>query len=117
LPTRIEDASVLPHPKETILNALLEELQRPHPKWMHDSLRVAALSLPYYQPGVGDIPLEMLGMDISKLPKAENIEAIQRQARQLVEAEAKTRDQFTAFNKLVQDDMRRISMAIKTNKR
>lgn len=92
MPTRIEDVSVLPHPKETILNALLEELQRPHPNWMHDSLRVAALSLPYYQPGVGDIPLQMLGMDITKLPKAENVDAMQRQARQLVKADAKTRE-------------------------
>jgi len=68
LPTRIEDVSALPHPKETILDALLIEIGQKHPKHIDEMLQVGAVSLAQYQGGVGDEPLEMLGMDVSKLP-------------------------------------------------
>jgi hypothetical protein len=102
LPTRIEDVSALPHPKATILDALLFELGQGHPKHMAEMLRVAAISLAQYQPGVGREPLEMLGADISKFP------ATLAEAKRAAPALSKMRDRFKEFDKLVQDDLRRI---------
>ena len=52
LPTRIEDTSVLPHPKAAILEALIFEIEQGHPKHVDDMLRFGAISLAQYQRGV-----------------------------------------------------------------
>jgi hypothetical protein len=112
LPTRIEDVSVLPHPKEMILDALLMEIRRGHPTHLNEMMKVGAISLAQYQPGVGNEPLEYLGMDIGKLPRTKDLEALRTQAKLLAEAQIKTQDRFNEFSKLVQDDLRRISSKI-----
>jgi hypothetical protein len=112
LPTRIEDVSVLPHPKEMILDALLMEIRRGHPTHLNEMMKVGAISLAQYQPGVGNEPLEYLGMHISKLPRTKDLEALRTQAKLLAEAQIKTQDRFNEFSKLVQDDLRRISSKI-----
>lgn len=111
-PTRIEDVSVLPYPKKLILSALLAEIGRGHPQYFDEMLRIGAMSLAQYQPGIGEEPLEMLGLDVTKFPKANNLEALRAEAKRLVEAEGRTRNQFNDFNELVEEDLRRISSKI-----
>jgi TPR repeat protein len=112
LPTRIEDVSVLPHPKEVILDALLMEIGRGHPRHLDEMMQVGARCLAQYQPGVGKEPLEKLGLDISKLPRTKDPDALRAQAKLMSEAISKTADRFNAFEKLVEDDLRRISSKI-----
>jgi hypothetical protein len=102
--TRIEDVSVLPHPKEVILDALLSEIGRGHSKHMDDMLRVGAIYLAQYQSGVGNEPLEPRGTHKGKLPRANGLDELR--------AEAKKRERFDQFNKLVESDLRRISLRI-----
>jgi hypothetical protein len=66
LPTRIEDVSVLPHPKEMILDALLMEIGRGHPTHINEMMKVGATSLAQYQPGVGKEPIDYLCMDATR---------------------------------------------------
>jgi hypothetical protein len=114
LPTRIEDVSALPHPKEAILNALLQEIVRGHPQHINDAMRAGAISLAQYQPGVGNGSLEMLGVDVTKLqlPNERNVEALRAQAKLITETESKTRERFHEFNKLVTEDLKRINAMI-----
>ncbi len=66
LPTRIEDVSALPHLKEAILTALVRALlSKRYTEEMEEYLKIALLSVPQYQKGVGEKPIEMLG-DIDK---------------------------------------------------
>jgi hypothetical protein len=102
--TRIEDVSMLPHPKEAILDALLSQIGRGQSKHMDDMLRVGAIYLAQYQSGVGDEPLENPGMIRGKLPRAGGLDEIR--------AEAERRERFDQFNKLVESDLRRISLRI-----
>jgi len=108
LPTRIEDVTVLPHPKEEILDALMLEIARGHPN-MNEWLEVSATFLAQYQPGVGKEPLDMLGADFSALPETHDLEELRKQAIKMVVSEEKTRGRFEEFNKLVQQDLQRIS--------
>ena len=55
-PTRIEDTSVLPHPKAAILEALMFEIEQGHPRHVDNMLRSGAISLAQYQWDVGDRP-------------------------------------------------------------
>lgn len=114
LPTRIEDVSALPHPKEEILDALLQEIVRRHPQHISDAMRAGAISLAQYQPGVGNDPLEMLGVDVAKLqlPNERDVEALRAQAKLIAETESKTRERFREFNKLVTEDLKRINAMI-----
>jgi hypothetical protein len=102
--TRIEDVSVLPHSKEVILEALLSQIGKDQPKHMDDMLRVGAIYLAQYQSGVGDEPLENLSMIRGKLPRANGLDEIR--------AEAGKRERFDQFNRLVESDLRRISLRI-----
>ena len=106
LPTRIEDASVLPHQKELIFDALFSAMQQPHTTRMYDSLQIAAMSLVQFQYNVGSEPLEKLGMDLAKLPRTNDLNALRAEAIMLVEAQRKTGDRFNEFDKLVDEDMR-----------
>jgi hypothetical protein len=102
--TRIEDVSVLPHPKEVILDALLSQIGSGQSKHMDDMLRVGAIYLAQYQSGIGDEPLENPGMTRGKLPRAAGLDEMR--------AEAKKRERFEQFNRLVESDLRRISLRI-----
>jgi hypothetical protein len=114
LPTRIEDVSALPHPKEAILDALLQEIVRGHPQHISDAMSAGAISLAQYQPGVGNDPLEMLGVDVAKLqlPNERDVEAVRAQAKLITETESKTRERFHEFNELVIEDVKRINRMI-----
>lgn len=113
IPTRIEDVSVLPYPKETILSALLLEITRGDVN-RTEALRVCARDLALFQAGVGREPLEMLGIDISETspPPPSDIEALRAYARLIVEVEGKTRSRFEQFTKLVEADLVRIDAQI-----
>jgi hypothetical protein len=114
LPTRIEDVSALPHPKEAILDALLQEIVRGYPQHISDAMRAGAMSLAQYQPGVGNDPLEMLGVDVTKLqlPNERDLDALRAQAKLITETESETRERFHEFNKLVTEDLKRIKAMI-----
>jgi hypothetical protein len=61
LPTRIEDVSTLPHPKQAILTALVRALlSNRYPVQIEEYLKIALRSLPQYQIGIGQKPIEML---------------------------------------------------------
>jgi hypothetical protein len=102
--TRIEDVSMLPHPKEIILDALLSQIGKGQSKHMDDMLRVGAMYLAQYQSGVGNEPLENLSVIKGRLPRANGLIEIR--------AEAQRRSAFDRFNKLVEADLRRISLRI-----
>jgi uncharacterized radical SAM superfamily Fe-S cluster-containing enzyme len=71
LPTRIEDVSALPHPKEAILTALVRALiSNRYTEQMEEYLKIALTSLPQYQNGVGHKPIEILE-DIDKFNRFE----------------------------------------------
>jgi hypothetical protein len=106
LPTRIEDVSALPYPKTTILDALLFELGQGHPEHITEMLRVGAISLAQYQPGVGREPLEMLGIEVSRLP------VTLAEAKRLAPTPSKMQYRFKEFDRLVQDDLRSIKSRI-----
>jgi len=106
LPTRIEDVSVLPHPKATILDALLFELGQGHSEQITEMLRIGAISLAQYRPGVGREPLEMLGADVSRLPET------LAEARRLAPTLSKMQYRFKEFDRLVEDDLQRIKSGI-----
>ena len=85
LPTRIEDVSALPHPKEAILTALVRALlSNRYPEQMEEYFKIALTSLPQYQSGVGQKPVEML----------------------------EDMDKFNRFKKVVADDMWKIEAII-----
>ena len=106
LPTRIEDASILPHQKELIFDALFLELEQRHPDLMLDFLQVAAMSLVQFQYNVGREPLEKLGMDVAKLPATNDLNMLREQAKLMVQAESRTCYRYNEFDQLVQDDLR-----------
>jgi len=112
IPTRIEDIAALPHPKEQILDALLMEIVRGHSEHIDNMMRVGAINLAQYQAGVGDDPLEMLGVDITKLPDTHDLGAVKAQMKLISEAGSKTRKRFDEFNTLVTEDMKRINAKI-----
>jgi hypothetical protein len=103
LPTRIEDISVLPHPKAAILDALIFEIGRGHPKHVDDMLRFGAISLAQYQRDVGREPLEMLGTDARDLPPK------LAEEKHLALVLTKMQDRFKKFDELVQDELRLIN--------
>ena len=103
LPTRIEDTSVLPHPKAAILEALIFEIEQGHPKHVDDMLRFGAISLAQYQRDVGRDPLEMLGTAARDLPPK------LAEEKHLAELLTKIQDRFKKFDELVQDDLRLIN--------
>ncbi len=113
VPTRIEDVSVLPYPKETILSALLLEIVRGDVLQIQ-VLRVCARFLAQFQAGVGCEPLEMIGVDIANLamPPVNDPEAWQAYLRIICEAEGKTRSRFDEFYKLVEEDLGQIDAQI-----
>jgi hypothetical protein len=106
LPTRIEDTSVLPHPKAAILEALICEIEQGHPKHVDVRLRFGAISLAQYQRGVGREPLEVLATDVRDLPPKLAKE------KHLAELLTKMQDRFKKFDELVQDDLRLINSKI-----
>jgi hypothetical protein len=113
LPTRIDDVSVLPYSKETILSALLLEIVRCDV--IHtEILRIAARDLAQFQPGVGCEALEFHGVDIAKLPMParEDIEGWRAYWRFVGEATDKTQSRFDQFNKLVEEDLVQINAQI-----
>ncbi len=107
-PTRIEDISALPHPKEIILDALLLEIRAGHPEKMDTMLKHAASCLAQFQPSVGSEPLQMLGVDITTLPKTNDLAALRAQAELIAESESKTKARYDEFDKLVKADLQRI---------
>ena len=108
LDTRIKDVSALPHPKEQILDALLLEIVRGRSQHIDNMMYVGMLLqsvfLAQYQLGVGDDPLEMLGVPITKTAPPP--------ALLLSEATIKTRERFEEYNKLVEDDLKLIHAKI-----
>jgi hypothetical protein len=112
LPTRIEDVSALPYPKELILEALLLEIGREQLQDIEATMYVAAISLAQYQVGVGAKPLEMLGIDISKFPRTNDLKKLREQAKMFMDTQSRTKERFDHFNRLVEEDLRNITSKI-----
>jgi hypothetical protein len=107
LPTRIEDVSALPHPKDAILSALLLELTRGHDARMNEVLKVGAISLAQFQPGVGPEPLYMLGLPDSEVfAEGRDKEELMALAKRVTEHPARAR--FDEFNLKVAQDLKEI---------
>jgi hypothetical protein len=102
-PLRIEDVSMLPHPKEMILTAACLALARSgDDQKFVTALKYGAIGLAQYQPGVGDQPLHFFGFDLSKerdLPPEDAIERITANP---------TEPRYKEFNALVEKDVERI---------
>lgn len=112
LPTRIDDTSLLPHHKYDILEALYAELARPQSDNIIAMMKIAARSLKQFQDDVGSEPVEMFGIDISKLPTATTVDELRKEAKHMVTAQGKAADRFDRFNKLVQEDEKEIEAAL-----
>ncbi|WP_337996271.1 hypothetical protein [Oleispirillum naphthae] len=69
----IRDVSELPHPKETILEALLAEIRVEGDRGRREAIAACAAMLADYQSGVGETPLTSLGIDLSQ-PFDENVD-------------------------------------------
>ena len=66
----IWDVKFLPHDKETILDAICLEIVRETDEKRLDALEVGAVTLAYFQEGVGDKPLSPLGVDLTSADPA-----------------------------------------------
>ncbi len=77
-PTDIADEKALPHPKETLLTAILLLIRITKDQEQRVALEVAALELAQYQPAIGSAPLRQINLaalggptdDPEKLAKA-----------------------------------------------
>jgi hypothetical protein len=70
--TRVDvfyDVSVLPHPKETILQAIEREILREPSDERVEWLTIGALFLPAFQEGIGSKPLPWFGVDLGELER------------------------------------------------
>jgi hypothetical protein len=114
LPTRIEDTSMLPHPKDIILDALIYEIGRGYAANVEESLIGCAITLAQYQVGVGNKPLEMLSLDLVRTPKPTNLEELRQLAKRSVEISEKTELEFKKFNVLVENDLKIILSKIES---
>ena len=112
LPTRIEDASVLPHAKNVIMDAIFREMARAKNDDIREFLKIGAIFLAQFQQGVGHEPLEMLGMDISKLPSTQDPQKLRREIAMVLASQEKTAKRFEAFNQIVQAEIALIEAKI-----
>lgn len=64
---QIVDANQLPHSKETIYQAFVEEFASNEPKFNRVDLLAVFLSLAHFQEGVGPNPISYLGVDFSNV--------------------------------------------------
>ena len=114
-PTRIEDATVLPHRKELILDALFAAMEQSQPDRVQKFLCLAAVSLAQFQYQVGPEPLEQFGLNISTMPRTKDVTIWREYMKRSAEAQRRTEDDFREFDKLVKDDvefiLRKISAA------
>ena len=109
LPTRIQDTSILPFPKERVLHAILVELARGHTEHLSAALKLGARLLAQYQPGVGSAPL----IDLAELPDPKDIKALPAEAMRVASAETEAgRQRYLDFDKLVKADLVRIEAKI-----
>jgi len=114
LPTRIKDVSMLPYPKEEILNALLYEIvNRKSPKII-DMMRIGAINLALFQPGLGNDRIELIGSDVTKLSLSNKHDAeVPRMHTKLIPAaENQVQERFCEFKELVMEDLDRINSMI-----
>jgi hypothetical protein len=101
--------SKLPHPKDVILNALLSEIRKDgHPKRVTDALCGLAMCLSQFQRGVGEKPLEALGIDLSKFPDRRDMDAIASAINDASDAQ----ERFKRFTALVELDEKQIDAAL-----
>jgi hypothetical protein len=105
LPSRIEDVSVLPHPKALILDALLREIRQTRSDDVKMRLGWAAAGLAQYQPNAGAEPLEMLGVNLSALPKTNDINVLRKEAQYIASLDSQ-RAKFNEANKIYRDSPR-----------
>jgi hypothetical protein len=97
----IRDVKLLPHDKQTILDAICWEIVDQRDDARLKSLRDAALFLADFAEGVGDEPLFLLGTDLSSSdPAAATVEELMAIAGQI--AEDPNRERYESFEKLVQ---------------
>jgi hypothetical protein len=108
-PDRIEDVSKLPHPKDVILTALLNEIRKGnHPEKVTNALCGLATCLSQFQSGVGEMAVEALGINFNDLPDKKDLDAI---AAAITDA-SDAQERFKQFVALVELDERRIDAAI-----
>ncbi len=97
----IRDLKLLPHDKQTILDAICWEIVDRRDDARLKSLRDAALFLADFAEGVGEEPLFLLGADLSSRdPVAATVEELMEIARQI--ADDPNRERYESFERLVQ---------------
>ena len=97
----IRDVKLLPHDKQTILDAICWEIIDQRDEARLKFLRDAALSLADFAEGVGDEPLFLLGADLSSSdPPAETVDELMAIAGQI--ADDPNRERYESFERLVQ---------------
>jgi hypothetical protein len=104
---QVVDRKKLPHDKEVILNALCAALRVS--KHNREPLKMAALSLAYFQENVGDQPLHPIGVDITE-QQAHELDG-QNLARLLVSNPA-GKERYSQFQPLVEAETARIKELI-----
>lgn len=108
----IRDISELPHPKEKILEAILDALSKERDAKMIDAIIIAAYMLPDFQENVGSKPIILLGVteEDMKLATSGSDEDITKLANKICDNPDIERYEF--FSKLVQEDLQRIKSKV-----
>lgn len=104
----IYDASILPWPKETIIDCCLQRLQREENHLIRKNISDCLLSLAFFQDGVGTEPmadcrLDLFTMDLSSLDEAQLGRVRQAIAEHLPHLES---GKFLAILRLVQAEFK-----------
>tara|TARA_R110002072_G_C7855126_1_gene525999 strand:- start:337 stop:1047 length:711 start_codon:yes stop_codon:yes gene_type:complete len=99
----IRDATDLPHPKEEILDAICLELVREGDDNRREALKVGALTLAYFQAGVGTEPLSMLGVSVDEMANPpESDDALRALAARM--ANNPNRERYETFEALADEE-------------
>lgn len=112
----IYDISVLPHPKEKILHALMDELRNAQSGEDREFLKVGALLLCQYQFGVGASPIELIPSSIFN-QRATAAPDLRREAAAIAEHSERVKPRHDAFDAVVEADIKRVKAMIEAAER
>jgi hypothetical protein len=107
----IYDVSALPHPKEEILHAMIDELRKSKSRNEREFLKVGARLLCQYQYGVGPSPIELIPSSIFS-QRAFTAGDLRNEAAAIAKLSERVKPKYDAFNTVVDADVQRVQAMI-----